>query len=321
MPCCNLFQKLGQSHEIFTLEFAARNEYSKVNTIGSVMKANAIDLDHAGVAGRDLDLLAAAYQRLGFTLTPRARHSGRRTPDGLVEPFGTANRCIMLRQGYLELIAIVDASCYSNGLDRFLARHPGLHIIALSIGDESKNLRRLRQAGIDIPGVAWLERPVDDADPNGLRARFARLPLPDAPEGRIQLIRHLTPEAIWQPRFLDHANHAGALEEVVLAVENPAESAARFSLLAGRHAVANGAGGYTLNFERSRLRLLPAKALQAELPEVNIASLPLIAAITISTDDSTRAIRGLVEGIAHREVPGGIVVAPEAAGGAAIIFK
>jgi len=285
------------------------------------MNMNAIDLDHAGVAGYDLDSLAAAFERLGFKLTPRARHSGRRKPDGPVEPFGTANRCIMLRRGYLELIAIVDPSCYSNGLERFLARHPGLHIIALSIGDELENLRRLRQAGIDIPGVAWLERPVDDADPTGLRARFARLPLPDAPEGRIQLIRHLTPEAIWQPRFLDHPNHAVALEEVVLAVENPQESAARFSSLAGRPAAADAAGGYALNFEHSRLRLLPAEALRAELPEVEIGSLPLIAAVAIRTDDGTTAIRRLLQGVAHRETPGGLVVAPEAAGGAAIIFK
>jgi hypothetical protein len=282
---------------------------------------NAIDLDHAGIAGRDLDSLATAYERLGFKLTPRARHSGRRTPDGPVEPFGTANRCIMLRRGYLELIAIVDPSCYSNGLERFVTRYLGLHIIALSIGDEQENLLRLRQAGIDIPGVAWLERPVDDADPNGLRARFARLPLPDAPEGRIQLIRHLTPEAIWQPRFLDHPNHAVALEEVVLAVENPPESAARFSLLAGRPTLADAAGGYVLNLERTRLRLLPAEALKAELPEVTIRSLPLIAAIAIRTDDGTTAIRRLAQGIAHREASGEVVVAPEAAGGAAIIFK
>jgi hypothetical protein len=290
-----------------------------MNTNENVM--HAIDLDHAGVAGRDLDLLAAAFERLGFTLTPRARHSGRRTPDGPVEAFGTANRCIMLRQGYLELIAIVDPSCYCNGLERFLARRPGLHIIALSIGDEMANLRRLRQAGIDIPGVAWLERPVDDADPNGLHARFARLPLPDAPEGRIQLIRHLTPEAIWQPRFLDHPNHAAGWEEVVLAVENPAESAARFSLLAGRPAEADQSGGYALKLEHSRLRLLPAEALGTELPEVGIGSLPLIAAIAIRTDDGAKAIRRIVKGLAHRETPDGVVVAPEAAGGAAIIFK
>ena len=70
--------------------------------------------------------------------------------------------------------------------------------------DEAANLARLRRAGLAIPGVLHLERPVDDADPDGPRARFARLPLPDAPEGRVQLVRHLTPEAIWQERFMSH---------------------------------------------------------------------------------------------------------------------
>ena len=137
-------------------------------------------------------------------------------PDGPVVPFGTGNRCIMLREGYIELIAIVDPAAFSNTLDRFLARYAGIHIIALGIEDETANLDRLRRSGIDIPGVAYLERPVDDADPSGPRARFARLPLPDAPEGRLQLIRHLTPEAIWQERFLTHPNHAVGLAEVVV---------------------------------------------------------------------------------------------------------
>lgn len=120
---------------------------------------------------------------------------------------------------------------------------------------------------------------------------------------------------------MDHPNHAVALEEVVLAVENPAESAARFSLLAGRSAVADAAGGYALNFEHSSLRLLPPEALRAELPEVAIGSLPLIAAIALRTDDGAKAIRRIAQGVAHRETPGGVVVAPQAAGGAAIIFK
>ncbi|MBN8909652.1 MAG: VOC family protein, partial [Rhodospirillales bacterium] len=129
--------------------------------------STAASLDHVGIAGRDLGAMAAAFERLGFQLTPLARHSGKRTPDGPVVPFGTGNRCIMLREGYIELIAIVDPAAFSNTLDRFLARYAGIHIIALGIEDETANLDRLRQAGIDIPGVAYLERPVDDADPDG----------------------------------------------------------------------------------------------------------------------------------------------------------
>ena len=48
------------------------------------------------------------------------------------------------------------------------------------------------------------------------RARGSRSSrLPDQPEGRINLVRHLTPEVLWQERFLRHANNAAALDEVV----------------------------------------------------------------------------------------------------------
>ena len=47
-------------------------------------------LDHVGIAGADLAALSAAYERLGFTLTPPARHSGRRTPEGPIVPSAPA---------------------------------------------------------------------------------------------------------------------------------------------------------------------------------------------------------------------------------------
>ena len=283
--------------------------------------STAASLDHVGIAGRDLGAMAAAFERLGFHLTPLARHSGKRTPDGPVVPFGTGNRCIMLREGYIELIAIVDPAAFSNTLDRFLARYAGIHIIALGIEDETANLDRLRRAGIDIPGVAYLERPVDDADPNGPRARFARLPLPDAPEGRLQLIRHLTPEAIWQERFLAHPNHAVGLAEVVIAVEHPAESAARFSRLAGRPVVPDPAGGFALPLPHGTVRLLPPDALGAVFPGAAIPSLPYIAGIVVRTDDLDATARLLGErGVAHERRGAGVLVGADQAAGAAVRF-
>lgn len=284
---------------------------------------SAAALDHVGVAGKDLASLAAAWERLGFALTPLARHSGRRTPDGPVVPFGTGNRCAMLRQGYVELIAIVDPGAFSNTLDRFLARYAGLHIIALSVDDEAAELARLRQAGFAIDGIAWLERPVDSADPDGPQARFARLPLPEAPEGRVQLIRHLTPEAIWQERFLTHPNRATALEAVILAVENPAESAARFSRLAGLPVTPDPAGGFALALPRGLVRLLPAGALGAVLPGVAIPSLPFIAGIAIGTDDGTAAMRALcaARGIDARDTEAGLLIPPAESGGAALLLR
>ena len=277
-------------------------------------------LDHVGIAGHDLSALAAKWQRLGFQLTPLARHSGRRTPDGPVVPFGTGNRCVMLRHGYLELIAIVDPGAFSNTLDRFLSRYEGIHILALSIDDEQANLDRLRRAGIDIPGVAYLERPVDDADPTGPVAKFARLPLPDPVEGRIQLIRHLTPEAIWQERFLTHPNGAAGLDAVVLAVAEPAETAARFSRLAGRPVTPDPAGGFCLDLPRGRVRMVPPDALASIFPGAAIPCLPFIAGIVLKTDDANAAAGKWFSdhGLPHEILPGALLLNARDTGGVTI---
>jgi Glyoxalase-like domain len=285
--------------------------------------STAESLDHVGIAGADLALLSGAYERLGFALTPVARHSGRRTPDGPIVPFGTGNRCAMLRAGYLELIAIVDPKTFTNSLEFSLARYAGLHIVALGIADEPSNLARMQAAGIDVPGIAYLERPVDDADPLGPQARFARLLLPDAPEGRIFLIRHLTPEAIWQERFLSHPNHAAALAEVVIAAAAPAETAARFSVLSGLPVTPDPAGGFSLGLPRGRVRMLAPEDLPAVFPGISIPSLPFIAGITIATDDANAAIRRRLaeHAIPHQALSTGLLVDPAAAGGAALLFR
>src|ERR1700748_842849 len=120
-------------------------------------------LDHVGVVTRDLVALAEQYQRLGFAPTPLARQA-----DGRI-----GNRCLMLSGSYIELLAVVDPTARSVTLDRFLARHVGIHILAFAIPDEQAALRRLRRAGYSTASVIRTERGVDDADPTGPIARFA----------------------------------------------------------------------------------------------------------------------------------------------------
>src|SRR5262249_1551518 len=145
--------------------------------------------------------LAGQYERLGFALTPLARQA-----DGRV-----GNRCAILRGGYMELLAVVDPNASSATLDRFLARYAGIHILAFAIDDTAAAQARLQLAGLAARPVVTAERAIDDADPAGARARFALLQMPDQPEGRINLVRHLTPEALWQERFMRHANNAATL--------------------------------------------------------------------------------------------------------------
>jgi hypothetical protein len=234
------------------------------------------------------------------------------------------------------LIAILDANRFPNGLDGFLARYAGLHIIALAMEDEAANLDRLRRAGLAIPGVAYLERPVEAGGPT---ARFARLPLPDAPEGRLQLIRHLTAELVWDIRWMGHRNGAMALESVILASDTPAETAARLSRLAGLPLEPDPAGGFLLALPGAAgaagpqapelcttLRILPAETLPEVLPGVAAPASPCIAGMVIRTADANVSAAALLaaEGIVTIPAPGlwgeGLLVQPEHAGGAALVF-
>ncbi|PZW44889.1 glyoxalase-like protein [Humitalea rosea] len=268
-------------------------------------------LDHVGICATDPRPVWAAYEALGFTLSPFAQQSGGSPPALL----GTGNRCAMLRRGYVELLGIVDPTLFDNGLSRFLDRYQGQHIVAFAMADAEANLARLRAAGLDIPGIAWLERPVEA--PDGPRARFARLPFPDAPEGRLQLIQHLTPELLWQERWLTHANHAVALEESLLIAASPAESAARLSRLCGLPLLPDPAGGFALPLPQGgRVRILPPEALEAVLPGVVAPGLPFLAGVTLRTDDGNAAASALPV----RPVPGGLMVEPQLAGGTALVF-
>jgi hypothetical protein len=268
--------------------------------------SHAVTLDHVGVVGHDLAALAAQYEQLGFTLTPRAL-----TGDGRI-----ANRCAMLRQGYLELMALAPGGT-SATLARMLARYAGAHVIALAIDDPVATLTRLHRAGIDCPSVEQSDRSIDAADPTSPHARFAHLPVPEQPEARINLIRHLTPELLWQERFLSHPNHAVGLAEVVLAVPVPAESAARISRVAGRPVVPDPAGGFALPLPRGRIRLLPADTLETQLPAV-----PAIVSVTLRTDDGRAAVRRLLTdaGIPHDVANDAITTQSNASGGVALRF-
>jgi hypothetical protein len=266
----------------------------------------AIRLDHVGIVGRSLDTVATLYEQLGFTLTPRVPTAGGRI----------VNRCAMLGQGYLELMALAPGGA-SATLERFLARREGAHIIALSVDDMASTDARLQLAGFESTSVEQSERAVD-TETNGPLARFVHLPIPELPEARINLIRHVTPELLWQPRFLAHANHAVALAEVTLAIAAPAVTAARFSRLSGCVVVPDPAGGFALGLSRGSVRLLPPDAFPPPAPAP-----PSIVSVTLHTDDGNAAIAQIMHKISlpHRIDDHCLTVRPDAAGGLALQFR
>lgn len=193
-------------------------------------KTDRIDvLDHAAVMVKDLQHSANVYERLGFCLTPLSQHSGALTPGGDVVQWGCANRCIMLQQGYLELMGVIDPNLYDNKIPEFLARYEGIHILAFGCTDGASAAKRLAAEGFGANGVYGLARSLDT--PEGDRTaefNLVRLPPEEMPEGRVLAIEHLTPDYLWQDRYMTHPNGAIALEELIVCVDDPATVASRY---------------------------------------------------------------------------------------------
>jgi hypothetical protein len=194
-----------------------------------------IVLDHVAHFLPDMTAAEEALDRLGFAPTPVSHQMHRTEPGGPLVSAGTANRTAMLRRGYLEFLATTGDTPNAAKLRAAMARYTGVHLVCFGTAEAAATQARLVAAGFDPPPAVALQREVARADGTTILARFAVMrAAPDRmPEGRVQFVEHLAPEAIWQPRYLAHPNGALALAGVVLAVEDRTDALARWQRFTG----------------------------------------------------------------------------------------
>ncbi|WP_420345122.1 VOC family protein [Pelagibius sp.] len=239
-------------------------------------------IDHVLVGVRGLEAAHDAYQRLGFTLSPRGRHIG----------WGTANYCVMFRDDYIELLGIIDPSQFTNNLNRFLESREGLLGLAFASDDVSLAARALSRAGIQPGDMRDLKRILEDPD-GEVWPRFKLLHLPpEATPGTSAFVcQHLTPELVWQNGWTEHANGATGLIAMTSVVKDPSALAIPYAELFGFDRVRAGDGvvevdclGTWLRFTTPDMLALlhPGLAGAPRLPT------PWLAALRIAVDDLAR---------------------------------
>ena len=249
-----------------------------------VPHGNELFLDHVGIVVSDHEAAAEFARRLGFTVTPFAAHA-MAGPDGVALPSGTGNRCVMLREGYLELLAPVGEGPLTEWIVARLARHQGAHLIALAGNDPVGRHDACVARGLPMLPLTRLERRV--ATPTGeSTARFTlvRLALDAMAEGRVQVVTHHTPELTWQPRFLDHDNAAEALTGLVVCVEEPYEALDRYCWFTGGPGHRSD-GMAVLPLDRGHICFVTPDRLRALLPVGDIPDPPYVAAASLRSAD------------------------------------
>ena len=285
------------------------------------MTSGITSLDHAAVMVTDLDAAGVVYERLGFNLTPLSQHSGALSPGGPVEKWGVANRCIMLRRGYLELMGVVDSALYDNRVPDSLARYEGIHILAFGCEDAASTADALAAAGFGATGVHALSRALGTPDGERLaKFNLVRLPPEEMPEGRVLAIEHLTPEYLWQERYLDHPNGARALTELVVCVEDVNEVARRYARYFGIPITQNGMGA-ECSLLVGKIILIDHSGLR-NVYGIEPPSLPYAASFTISVSDLNQT-RKLLEsnGVPVVQQRGRLMVSGLDAHGAIVVFE
>ena len=278
---------------------------------------SALDLDHIGIAVRDLDAASAQFRRLGFKLTERGYHTlPPETPGGPRPRAGTANHCAMLERGYLELIGISDPA-YGGRLKADIERYQGVHIVAFGTDDAAATSRTLRDRGLPIGESRPLERPIEEPDGAQL-ARFEIVDFPRdlIPEGHFFAIRHLTRDLLWKPPLLAHPNGAKSLESLTIAVADPADFRTRLDRCLG--VGPDEAGGFKL--AAGRVSVVDGAWVTEHVP-AGAPPLPYIAGISVGVADIVRTADLLAtSGVPFEPRGASVWVAPSEGCGAFVEF-
>lgn len=247
----------------------------------------AVTLDHLAHWVPDIDAAAARLEQLGFALTPYSRQLMPPVPGADPAPAGTANRCIMLEQGYVEILTPEGDTPNAATLRQGIQRHVGVHLVCFGAADADDTAARLAQHGFQPLPPVHLQRRIGTETGEGL-ARFTVLRLPPGvmEEGRIQYCVHHTPELLWQQRWLDHPNGAVGLASVMMLVAKPRDAARRYERFLGRRAEPIADHDVAFHLERGSLTLME-KAPGLPKPP----SLPCIASYVVRVRDIEKTWR------------------------------
>jgi hypothetical protein len=275
-----------------------------------------LDIDHIAHFLPDIDRAGTALEQLGFTLTPFSAQSHRLQPDTPLVPAGTGNRCVMMKHGYLEFLTPTHDTPNAQQLHAAIRRYTGVHLIAFGTQAPDADYQRLSAAGFAPLAPVALQRQVG-TETGEATARFTVVRVAPATmaEGRIQFCQHHTRDAVWQPRWLSHANHAVGLAGVLLCVADPAEAAQRYARYTGLPVHASGAA-WRLDSAHGYLLFASPALLQQSLG-VSAPALPWIAGCVIDSDDMSAA-QALVNG---RRLGDRLLVKPDASVGGIMIFQ
>ena len=280
-------------------------------------------IDHLVLAVRDLDRAREAFARLGFTLTPVARH-----------PFGTSNSLAQLQGSFVELLAVTDpdrivettAEEFSfGGFNRhFLKHREGISMLALKSADAEADRAAFAGRGLPVYAPFHFSRTARGPDGSEREVAFSLAFTSDArmPEAGFFTCEHHFPENFWSLDWQRHENGALHVEAAIMEAGDPADIHEFLTFFTGQHDIESTSLGIDFDLGGGHLEVMSPVASKAFLgiaPDVGMHPRFVGMRIAVADLGATRELLA-ANGVAFHERSGALVVPPAEACGAALAF-
>jgi len=282
-------------------------------------------LDHIVHVVRDLQAAAKFYSNAGFTVGARNRH-----------PWGTHNVIVQLKNCFIEILEVAEpdkivphgAHSFSFGAFNrdFVALHQGFSMLILNSRDAREDSRSFEASGLSNSKVFDFSREGKKPDGTPVKLAFSLAFASEkaSPNVAFAVCQHHFPENFWNPLFQTHGNGVISAPGVVMVADRPSEHEKFLKTFTGSNNAHSGPIGVKVGTENGDVEILKATSFRDEfgvLPGIEDEGLTLNG-LRFQVADVAQAEASLRNGgiASHRHL-GRLVVAPDVAFGATLIFE
>ncbi len=214
-------------------------------------KQVAVPIDHLVInVLKDMDNAHDTFKQLGFTMTPRGRHT-----------MGSINHLMIFDKDYIELIGLpVDGTVLR---DELLGNPIGIDGIVFQSSDADETYRTLSKRKQSLLPVQSFSRPVD-LDGKKVDASFktVRFTPGQFPAGRIYFCQHFTPELVWRKEWQTHANGAQGVAGFLVVSKQAKKDAEQYCKVSGGKVSKGQHGEYRITGENYALVFIDQSAYE-----------------------------------------------------------
>ena len=212
---------------------SVKSPAARPSQVAAAQNALALPLDHL-VINTHFEMNAAQniFEQLGFTLTPRGRHS-----------LGSINHLMVFENDYLELIGLPSDG---GALRKDVLESPvGIDGLVFQTSDAARTHQLLQANGLAVQPVQAFSRPVElGGVVSEARFETVRFEPGQFTAGRLYYCKHFTPELVWRKEWQTHRNGVHTLAGLLIVCDSPQQEATHSVAATGGVALVGANGEY-----------------------------------------------------------------------------